>query len=212
MLAAAVGIQPNHVAAAQAGDWETVCRLALRPEVAAIGETGLDRHWAYTPMAQQEDYFGRHLELARQLGKPVVIHCREAEADVLRLLRADYDKHGAVRGVMHSFTGDRAAAEACLEMGLFLSFAGMITYKNAQALRELAGRVPLDRLLVETDSPYLAPAPVRGTRNEPAYIVHTARQLAEIKSVAAARLAEKTAENARKLFGFAQELPVEAKA
>ena len=100
----------------------------------AVGETGLDRHWNYTPFPQQEDYFARHLELARKHQRAVVIHCREAEADVVRMLRDDYDRNGPVRAVMHSFTGDAATAAACLEMGLFISFAGMVTYKNAQAL------------------------------------------------------------------------------
>ena len=110
----------------------------------------------------QEEYFARHLELAARAATPVVIHCREAEADMLRVLRAEFDRHGPIRGVMHSFVGDAAMAEACREMGLYLSFAGMLTYKNAAALRETAAQQPLDRLLVETDSPYLSPVPLRG--------------------------------------------------
>src|SRR5207302_9086093 len=146
-------------------------------------ETGLDRHWHDTPFSQQEDFFARHLALARVRRLPVVIHCREAETDVVRMLRADYDRHGPIRGVMHSFTGDFATAEACLAMGLYISFAGMVTYKNAQNLRDVAARVPLDRLLVETDSPYLAPVPLRGKRNEPSYVVHTAACLAAVHGV-----------------------------
>jgi TatD DNase family protein len=168
--------------------------------VVALGETGLDRHWDYTPFPQQEDFFIRHLELARRKEMPVVIHCREAEADVIRLLREDFDRHGPVPGVMHSFTGDQATAEACLAMGLYLSFAGMVTYKNAQGLRDVAARIPLDRLLVETDSPYLAPVPVRGKRNEPAYVIHTAACLASVHKVEPAMIAEKTTRNARALF------------
>ncbi|HEV3257951.1 MAG TPA: TatD family hydrolase, partial [Gemmataceae bacterium] len=167
-LAATVGIQPNNIAGEPPTAWDDVLRLVTQPKVVAVGETGLDRHWDTTPLAQQEDHFARHLALGRRHNLPVVIHCREAEADVVRMLRADYDRHGPVRGVMHSFTGDRATAEACLAMGLHISFAGMVTYKNAQALRDVAGRVPLDRLLVETDSPYLSPVPLRGKRNEPA--------------------------------------------
>ena len=159
-LLACVGIQPNNVAEAAPTDWDEVVRLVGRPRVVAVGETGLDRHWDYTPFPQQEDYFARHLELARKHHQAVVIHCREAEADVVRMLRADYDRHGSVRAVMHSFTGDVDTAASCLEMGLFISFAGMVTYKNAEALRDVAKTVPLDRLLVETDSPYLAPVPV----------------------------------------------------
>ena len=131
---------------------------------------------------------------------PVVIHCRKAEADVVRMLRCDYERHGPVRGVMHSFTGDLTTAEACLSMGLYISFAGMLTYKNAQLLREVAGRIPLDRLLVETDSPYLAPVPVRGQRNEPANLIHTATCLAAVHSVVLPLLAEHTTRNAMSLF------------
>jgi TatD DNase family protein len=201
-LAATVGIQPNHVAEAAADAWDQVVQLVEPDKVVAVGETGLDRYWDHTPFPQQEDYFARHLALARQHGLAVVIHCREAEADVLRMLRADFDRHGPVKGVMHSFTGDRATAEACLAMGLFISFAGMVTYKNAQALREVAREVPLDRLLVETDSPYLAPVPVRGKRNEPAFVAHTAACLAAVHGVAPAELATRTTENARALFGI----------
>jgi TatD DNase family protein len=197
---ATVGIQPNHVAEAEATAWDEVARLATRAKVVALGETGLDRHWDYTPFPQQEDYFGRHLQLARQHGLPVVIHCREAEADVVRMLRVDFDRHGPVRGVMHSFTGDWATAEACLAMGLYISFAGMVTYKNAQNLRDVASRVPLDRLLVETDSPYLAPVPLRGKRNEPAFVAHTAQCLAAARGMAPDVMAEQTTQNARRLF------------
>jgi TatD DNase family protein len=200
MLVATVGIQPNHVAEAAPDAWDQVLSLVARAGVVAIGETGLDRHWDYTPFAQQEDYFARHLELARRHSLAVVIHCRKAEADAVRMLRADYDRHGPVRGVMHSFTGDVATAEACLAMGLHISFAGMVTYKNAQALRDVAKTVPAERLLLETDSPYLAPVPVRGKRNEPAFVAHTAACLAVVRGVDAAALAEQTTRNARELF------------
>jgi TatD DNase family protein len=203
-LAATVGIQPNHAAEAAPGDWDEVLRLAERPGVVAVGETGLDRHWHYTPFPHQEDYFARHLKLARRHQLPVVIHCREAEADVVRMLRDDYERHGPVRGVMHSFTGDQATAEACLAMGLYISFAGMITYKNAQALRELAARIPPDRLLVETDSPYLAPVPMRGKRNEPAFVAHTVACLAAVRGVELALLGEQTSRNAEVLFSLSR--------
>jgi TatD DNase family protein len=202
-LRATVGIQPNHVAEAGPNDWDEVVKLATLPLVVALGETGLDRYWDYTPFPQQEDYFARHLELARQRRLAVVIHCREAEADVVRMLRAEYDHHGPIRAVMHSFTGDATTANACLEMGLHISFAGMVTYKNAQALREVVKSVPLDRLLVETDSPYLAPVPMRGKRNEPAFVAHTASLLAAVRAVDLTLLAEQTARNARALFQLA---------
>jgi TatD DNase family protein len=202
LLAATVGIQPNHVAGAAAGDWEEIVRLATDPRVVALGETGLDRHWDLTPFTQQEDYFARHLDLARGCKLPVVIHCREAEADVVRMLRADFDRYGPVRGVMHSFTGDLATVQSCLEMGLYISFAGMITYKSAENLRAVAARVPVDRMLVETDSPYLAPLPFRGKTNEPAYVVHTAECLSRLLGMPFQEFAEQTTRNARTLFGL----------
>jgi TatD DNase family protein len=199
-LGATVGIQPNNAAAAAPGDWDEIVRLAAEAGVVAVGETGLDRHWDYTPFGQQEDYFTRHLELARQQQLPVVIHCREAEADVIRMLQAEIDRHGPVRGVMHSYTGDALSAATCLALGLHISFAGMVTFKNARALRAVARTVPLDRLLIETDSPYLAPVPVRGKRNEPANLVHTAGCLANLFGIAPAVLAEHCTRNARLLF------------
>jgi TatD DNase family protein len=202
-LRATVGIQPNHVAQAGATDWDEVERLADAPGVVGIGETGLDRHWDYTPFPAQEDYFARHLELARRKTLAVVIHCRDAEADVMRMLRTDFEKHGPVKGVMHSFTGDQVTAESCLAMGLYISFAGMVTYKNAQNLRDLAKMIPVERLLIETDSPYLAPVPLRGKRNEPENVIHTAACLAMVKGVATDVIAERTTRNARELFGDA---------
>jgi len=202
LVVAAVGIQPNSAAEAKAGDWDEIVRLAeTEPRVVAIGETGLDRYWDKTPFSLQEDYFARHIALARRLGKPFVIHCREAEADVVKVLRQEFEKHGPIRAVMHSFSGDLPTAQACLEMGLYISFAGMVTYPTAQNLRDVAKEVPLDRLLVETDCPYLAPQAVRGRRNEPAYVSHTAALLAAVKGVPLATFEEATTQNARKLFG-----------
>jgi TatD DNase family protein len=205
-LFATVGLQPNQLAQEPPHAWDEVLRLVQCERVVALGETGLDRHWDYTPFPQQEEFFARHLHLARQRGLPVVIHCREAEADVVRMLRDDYERHGPVRGVMHSFTGDRATAEACLAMGLYLSFAGMVTYKNAQALRDVAAQVPLDRLLVETDSPYLSPVPLRGKRNEPAHVIHTAACLAAARGLDVATVAEHTTCNALSLFWPARQV------
>ena len=203
LLFAAVGIQPNSVAEAQPGDWDAIVKLAeSEPRVVALGETGLDRYWDRTLFPMQEDYFARHIDLARRLGKPFVIHCREAETDVVRMLRAEFEKHGPIRAVMHSFSGDAATARACLDMGLHVSFAGMLTYPNAQTLRDVAKDVPLDRLLVETDCPYLAPQPVRGKRNEPGHVVHTAACLAEQKGVSVAEMVAITTANARALFGL----------
>jgi TatD DNase family protein len=203
LLFPTAGIHPNHVAQAGPGDWDLVVILAERiPFIVGIGETGLDRHWNDTPFPQQEDYFVRHLELARRLNRPVVIHCREAEADMLRVLREQFDRHGPIRAVMHSFTGSTETATACLAMGLHLSFAGMLTYKNSQALRQTAATVPLDRVLVETDSPYLSPMPLRGKRNEPAHVIHTGACLAGLFGLTPEALAEHTTRNARALFGL----------
>lgn len=199
---AVVGIQPNHVAEARDGDFDEIERLAALPRVVAVGETGLDRYWDRAPFALQQDYFRRHLAFAHRIGKPVVIHCREAEADLLVMLEEAFAERGPVRGVLHSFSGDLATAERGLELGLHVSFAGMVTYKSAQNLRGVAARVPADRLLVETDSPYLAPVPRRGQRNEPGLVAHTAACLAEARGETLEGLARQTTANAAALFGL----------
>ena len=204
-LFATVGIHPNEAASASPGDWGEVLRLVRHAARGWGRRDGLDRHWDKTPFPLQEEYFARHLELARQSALAVVIHCREAEPDILKMLREVYDRHGAIRGVLHSFTGTRATAEAALAMGLHISFAGMLTYKNAGDLREVAATIPLDRLLVETDSPYLAPVPLRGKRNEPANVVHTAACLAGLHASSPEEMAERTTRNARALFGITQD-------
>jgi TatD DNase family protein len=201
-LFATVGIHPNNIMEASPTAWDEVLALVESKRVVGVGETGLDRHWDNTPFAVQEEYFVRHLELARSSKRPVVIHCREAEADMLHALRSDFDRHGPICGVMHSFVGDATMAEACRAMGLYLSFAGMLTYKNSGTLRATAARQPLDRLLVETDSPYLSPVPVRGQRNEPAHVVQTAGCLADLLEIDRERLAEETTKNACRLFGM----------
>jgi TatD DNase family protein len=197
---AAVGIQPNYAAEARPGDWEIIEELAVQPKVVAIGETGLDRYWDYAPIELQREYFSRHIELARRLGRPFVVHCRDAEADVIALLR-ESAAAGQLRGVMHSYSGDVDTARACLELGLYVSFAGMLTYKKNDALRAVAREIPLDRLLVETDAPYLAPEPRRGKRNEPSFVAHTAAKLAEVHGISPAEMATLTTRNARALFG-----------
>ena len=195
-----VGIHPNEITEAVPGDWERIVSLASSPRVVGIGETGLDRYWDRTPFSIQEEWFIRHLELGRRLDRAVVIHCREAEMDMLRVLKDQFEKHGPIRGVMHSFAGLWPFAEACLGMGLHISFSGMLTYKNAADLRAVAGQVPEDRILVETDCPYLSPHPLRGKRNEPGNVVHTARCLAEVRGVTLERVADMTSQNARELF------------
>lgn len=199
-VAAAVGIHPNESARALPGDWERVVELSRAPGVAALGETGLDKHWDDAPFDVQLDYFDRHLRLSQVSGLPVVIHTRDCEAEMLAALQAARTR-GPLRGVMHSFTLSEEAADECLAMGLHLSFAGMLTYKKSDGLRRLAARVPADRLLVETDAPYLPPQSHRGQRNEPAFVVHTAQTLADARGQSLESIAEQTTSNARRLFG-----------
>ncbi len=195
---AAVGYQPNGLIDATEDDWRRIVELAGAPKVVAIGETGLDRHWDRTPFPLQQEWFRRHLELARDRDLPVVVHCRDCEADVAAAL-ADF---APVRGVLHSFNGTRDQAEAFLGLGLHISFAGMLTFKNKamDALREVAPSIPIDRLLVETDSPYLSPEPRRGRTNEPMNVAWTARKLAQVRDMPEADLARAVAANARELF------------
>ena len=198
-LSAAVGIHPNDAAEAGPDDWPRIVELAGQPGVVAVGETGLDRYWDRTPFALQQEWFDRHLDLAHRLELPVVIHCRDCQGELIEQLRG---LGRPVRGVQHSFTGSWEEAQAFLDLGLHLSFAGMVTYtnKNLDALRDIAARVPLDHILVETDSPYLSPHPFRGQTNEPARVALTARRLAEVRGIPREELARITTENARRLF------------
>lgn len=196
---AVVGIQPNYTAEASADDWSLIEELARHDRVVGIGETGLDRYWDFAPLDLQREYFARHLQLAAESDLPFVVHCREAEDDVLEVL-TEAAHRAPLRGVMHSFCGDSESAAACVQLGMHISFAGMLTFKKNDALRATAGTIPADRLLVETDAPYLAPMPRRGKRNEPALVRHTAECLAQARGVTLEELARTTTENARRLF------------
>jgi TatD DNase family protein len=199
---AAVGIQPNHCAEATADDWPQIVRLASRPKVVALGETGLDRYWNDCPFYLQQDYFDRHLRLSQATGLPFVVHMRDCQEDVLIMLR-DARERGPLRGVMHSFTGDMAGAQECVDLGLYISFAGMVTYPKSHELRAVAASVPAERILIETDSPYLSPHPHRAVRpNHPALLRHTAECLAEVRGVTLAQIASTTSHNARTLFSL----------
>lgn len=201
LLRAAVGIQPNYVASAAPDAIERIVAMAERDEVVAIGETGLDCYWQDAPLELQTEYFQRHLDLAAATGKPFIVHMRESGHEIREVLAARA-ADGPLGGIMHSFTGDWALAESFLAMGLHISFAGMVTFKKSQELRHVAARVPAERLLIETDSPYLSPEPWRGKRpNEPARVVHTARCIAEARGMTLETLAELTTENAERLFG-----------
>lgn len=197
---AAAGIHPNHAAEAEPGDWDAIVELARLPQVVALGETGLDLYWKDVPLPLQQEYFARHVELAQQTGLALVIHQRESAAEILAML-TEARRRGPLRGVMHSFTGDAALARAFLDLGMTISFAGMLTYKKSDDLRACAATIPADRLLVETDSPYLSPEPFRGKRpNEPARVVHTAECLARVRGTTLAELAAQTTANALALF------------
>lgn len=198
---ASVGLHPNNCCRAAEGDWQAICDLAQHPRVAALGETGLDKHWDDCPWEVQVEFFRQHLALSRVAGKPVVVHTRDCAEETLEVLRQEI-QHGPVQGVMHSFTGPQSVADGCLELGLYISFAGMVTYKNAAEIRDIAKTIPAERILVETDSPYLTPHPLRGKRpNHPALVAHTLRQLADVRGVSPDVLAEQTSDNARRLFG-----------
>ncbi len=200
---AAVGIHANSAAQAGAEDWDQVVELAGHPRVVAVGETGLDRHWDYTPFAVQQEYFERHLSLASERNLPIVIHCRDAADDLMPMLRRAASR-APLRGIMHAFSGDVRMARECVELGLHISFAGNVTYKNKkfQDLRLAAEAVPADRLLIETDSPYLTPEPLRGRerRNEPAWIAHTAQCLAQLRGMTPLDINRQTTFNGRNLL------------
>ncbi len=203
-LYATVGVHPNYLAAAPP-DWlEQVRALARAPRVVALGETGLDYYRTYTPQAMQRAGFAAQLALAAELGLPVVVHCRDAEADVLTAITAAPPVAGP-RGVLHCFSGSVATMQAAVAAGYYISFAGTLTFKNAAPLRAVARVVPGDRLLVETDAPYLSPVPYRGRRNEPAYVRWTATCLAEVRGESLAVCAARTTANAGRLFGWARE-------
>jgi TatD DNase family protein len=198
---AAVGIQPNYCAQAGQGDWDRVVELARSPVVVALGETGLDRYWDYSPLPVQQDYFDRHVRLSQKLNLPFVVHTRDSDIDVLQMLR-EAAQRGPLRGVMHSFTGTVETAAECVALGLYISFAGMVTFKKSTELRAVATTVPPDRILIETDSPYLSPHPLRGRRNEPAHVVHTAACLAAERGLSVDDFTNQTTANAEQLFGI----------
>jgi len=195
---ATVGIHPHDAGEASEHDFEEMERLARSPRVVALGEMGLDFFRNLSPREAQERALRRQLALARNLGKPVVVHCRDAHADMLTTLQEE--RVAEIGGVMHCFSGDVEMAKRCLDLGLFVSLAGPVTYKNARTLPEVARLVPDDRLVTETDCPFLPPQPHRGQRNEPAYIALTAARLAELRGIDPETLAATMTDNARRLF------------
>jgi TatD DNase family protein len=196
---ATVGIHPHDAGEATEADFEAMERLAREsPKVVALGEMGLDFFRDLSPRDVQERVFRRQLGMARRLNKPVVIHCRDAHPETLAILAAE--RVGDAGGVMHCFSADVDVAKRCLDLGLMISLAGPVTYKNARALPEVARFVPAARLVLETDCPFLPPHPHRGQRNEPAWLAITAARVAELRGVAPEALGETTTENALRLF------------
>ena len=173
--------------------------LTRHPKTVAIGEAGLDYHYDLSPRDAQERGFRNHIAAARETGLPLVIHSREADADMAAILEEETGK-GAFPAVLHCFTGGRELAQRAIALGLFISFTGILTFKNSTALRDIAAKLPADRILVETDAPYLAPGRYRGKRNEPAYVIETANVLAEARGVSFDTIARQTTENFFRLF------------
>ncbi|MDR2787162.1 MAG: TatD family hydrolase [Candidatus Accumulibacter sp.] len=196
-ILATVGVHPEIHEAREPGVDELV-RLAAHPKVIGIGETGLDYHWHKDAPEWQRERFRVHIRAARQTGKPLIVHDREAAADVLRLL--EEEKAGEVGGILHCFTGTWEVAQRALDLGFHISLSGIVTFKNARIVKEVACRVPLDRLLVETDSPYLAPVPFRGKPNQPAYVKRVAEEIAVLREMPVEAVAAATTDNFFRLF------------
>lgn len=194
---ASVGVHPDYEDVEEPGV-ERLVELAQHPKIIAIGETGLDYYRLSGNLDWQRERFRNHIRAARECNKPLIIHTRSAAEDTLRLM----EQEGAceVGGVMHCFTEDWGVAQAALDMGFYISFSGIVTFKNALQIKEVAGRVPVDRMLIETDAPYLAPVPFRGKLNQPAYVKHVAEEIATLRGISVAEVGLRTSENFRRLF------------
>jgi TatD DNase family protein len=196
---ASVGVHPHEAAAEPDADAAALVALAGHPKVVGIGETGLDFYYDHSPRERQAELFRAHCRAARETGLPLIVHTRDADAATAAILRAERPP----AGVIHCFSSGRELAEAALEIGFYISISGIATFKTAESLRMVIRDLPLERLLVETDAPYLAPVPLRGKRNEPAFIVHTAAVVAALKGVPVEDLAARTADNFFRLFAKA---------
>jgi TatD DNase family protein len=194
---ASVGVHPDHEDVAAVTARELVA-LSDHPKVVAIGETGLDYYRLKGDLAWQHERFRTHIRAARECGKPLIIHTREAAEDTLRIMREE--GAGAAGGVMHCFTESWETAEAAMALGFYISFSGIVTFKNAKALKEVARRVPLEKMLIETDAPYLAPVPYRGKTNQPGFVKHVAEEIARIKGTTLEQIAQATTINFNSLF------------
>jgi TatD DNase family protein len=198
-----VGTHPHSASEERDVTVSDIIKLTQNPRVVAIGEAGLDYFYQKSSREDQEAGFRRHIAASRETGLPLVIHARDADEDTARILRGEMAK-GAFKAVLHCYTGGRALAETGIELGLYVSFSGILTFPKSNALRELAALLPLDRLLVETDAPFLAPQPNRGKRNEPAFVRHTAKVLADVKGLSEAEIARITTGNFFTLFSKAR--------
>lgn len=194
-----VGIHPHEAEKELLSDAELLLAETGHPKVVGIGETGLDYFYEHSPREKQVANFRAHIAAARQSGLPVIVHTRDADDDTIKVLEEEMGK-GAFTGLIHCFTGTQKLADAALKLGLYISISGIATFKNSVALREVIKTVPLERLLVETDAPFLAPVPNRGKTNEPAFVVHTAKLVAELKGIGEEELARATSENFFRLF------------
>jgi TatD DNase family protein len=197
-FSATAGVHPHECARVPEADWGRLAELSRDPRIVAVGETGLDFHYDHSPRPAQLECFRRSIRLARDAGKPVVVHVREADDACAEVLASEGVPPAG--GVIHCFTGDGTAARRYLDLGLHISVAGVVTFKTADGLRQAVKLVPRDRLLIETDSPYLAPVPHRGKRNEPAFVVRTAEKVAELWGASLDAVGEATSQNARRLF------------
>jgi len=194
-----VGIHPHEAGAEAEIDADTLIRLADHPKVVGFGETGLDYYYDKSPRDRQRASFRAHIAAARRIGLPVIIHTRDADADMAEILTEEMAK-GVFPGLVHCFSSGPELADLAVKLGLYISISGIVTFKKAEALQQVVAGLPLDRLLVETDCPYLAPIPYRGKRNEPAYVAHTATKVAELQGITIDALADATTANFRALF------------
>ena len=199
-ISATVGVHPHEVKRIESGWYDELRALAKSKSVVAYGEIGLDYHYDHSPRDVQRERFREQVRLARELKLPIVIHTREAQEDTITILKEE--KGGDVGGVFHCFSGDTWLAKDALDLGFYLSFSGVITFQNATMLRDIVKTVPLDRILVETDAPYLTPAPHRGKRNEPTYVRHVADKIAELHGLTTQQVEDATSQNTKRLFGI----------
>ncbi|TXC84993.1 YchF/TatD family DNA exonuclease [Metabacillus litoralis] len=200
MIYAAVGWHPVDAIDMTDEDLAWIKELSAHPKVVAIGEMGLDYHWDKSPKDVQKDVFRKQIKLAKEVNLPIIIHNRDATEDVVSILQEE--NASEVGGIMHCFTGSAEVAKQCLDMNFYISFGGPVTFKNAKKPKEVAKEIPMDRLLIETDCPYLTPHPFRGKRNEPSYVKYVAEQIAELREMNYEEFAQKTSDNARKVFGI----------